>query len=364
MRWPLVWLLGAVLFWILPGNCLAKGGFELSDSFLEPPMVNRPTEVTANLYLEDVNRIDVTAHSFDVTAQLVMQWRDVRLAKLFRPEDPLQAREFEGFAAIEILKKLWHPEVEILNERGQRKTGVRGLEIHRDGRVSLFEKFDSQAHLEGDMYFFPFTVARLRLAFDAFSQNGREMKLTPGAFGAQAGLTMDEVVVGPWSYLSKGVESRESRRADEPDASYSRVDFVVDVQRDIPSGVAITILPILLIWICSTALLWIDSGEFTSYAGPRIGGLVTLLLTSVALQLTLETRLPSVHYLTAPNLLFYETILLLTSGICLSVVYMHLYHRVSKEKARLFDRRLRFGYPIFAVVFLVVALAAFSYQVR
>ena len=353
-----------VLLSLLACSAAAHSGMELPEQFIEPPSVTKPTEVKMDLYLDDINRIDVALHSYDVTAQLVMEWHDSRVASLFKPNDPESVLEFEGFEAVEILKQLWHPEVEIKNERGERKTGVRALDIHRDGRVNLYEKFDSQAHLEGDMYFFPFTVAELRLAFNAFEQDNEEMVLKPATYDAQAGSVMDDIIIGPWSFLSKSVEAKTTTRSDEPKATYSRIDFLLKVQRDLASGVAITILPILLIWVCSSALLWIDAAEFNSYAGPRIGGLLTLLLTSVALQLTLETRLPSVHYLTAPNILFYETILLLTSGICLSVVYIHRYHRVSKEKAREFDRVLRLAYPVVAVLFLAVALFAFSFQPR
>jgi hypothetical protein len=357
-------LFAFAIFWLFSGPSVAHAGLELSESFLEPPQVDKPTPVKMYLYLDDVNRIDVSTHTYEVTAQLVMEWQDARVSSLFKPGNPESVLEFEGVEAVEIMKKLWHPEVEIMNERGERKIGVRALDIHRDGRVSVYEKFDSQAHLEGDMFYFPFTVAELRLAFNAFEQDKSEMELQPAKFESQSGATMDDVIIGPWSYLLKSTETKTTHRSNEPNRKYSRVDFLLKVRRDLISGISIALLPILLIWVCSSALLWIDAAEFSSYGSPRIGGLLTLLLTCVTLQLTMESRLPSVSYLTLPNLLFYETIVLLTAGICLSVVYVHRYHRVSKEKARTFDRTLRITYPIVAVTVFILALIVFAFQTR
>ncbi|NJN84610.1 MAG: hypothetical protein HC802_21540 [Caldilineaceae bacterium] len=220
-----------------------------------------------------------------------MEWHDDRLRALFEPNDVRKSIEFEGSAVPTTLGKLWHPAVEIMNERGQRHTGVRSLDIHPDGRVKLYEKFDSLAHIEGDMHLFPFVQADLRLAFSAFVQNQSELLLQAERFEFEYGRPADAVIIGPWNFVSMNSEDTITRRSDEPDVTYPRVDFVLTVERSRLSGISIFILPILLIIVCASSLLWLDIAEAIQYVASRVGGTLTLLLTTVALQLTLESRL-------------------------------------------------------------------------
>lgn len=355
----LLTVFASILAWLLFGQEAAQAQPAWPDNLSDPPRSTEPTTVAMSLYLDDVNRIDVATNSYEVTGQLVMEWHDERLTSLFKPVDDRPVLEFEGSAVPALLTKLWHPALEIMNERGQRNTGVRSLDIHPDGRVKLYEKFDSLAHLEGDMHLFPFVQVKLRLAFNAFVQNQSELILKAKRFEFEHGESADTVIVGPWRFVAMTFIEDATRRSDEPDIRFSRVDFVLALQRNLLSGIAIFLLPILLIWICLFSLLWLDLAEFNAGASSRIGEMLTLLLTSVALQLTLESRLPTVHYLTLPPLLIYVTLLLVTLGISFSVFYMHYYHRRSKEQALAFGRAARWALPAFAVlvtIFIVLAL--------
>jgi hypothetical protein len=353
-----------ILVWLLFGQDAAHAQIDWPANLNEPLRPTAPTTVAMSLYLDDVDRIDVTTNSYRVSGQLVMEWHDERLTSLFEPGETRTVLEFEGDAVPDVLNQLWHPAVEIMNERGQRETGVHSLDIHPDGRVKLYEKFDSVAHLEGDMHLFPFVHVNLRLAFNAFVQNQSELLLKAERFEFEHGESADEVIVGPWSFVAMTIVEDVTRRSDEPHVLYPRVDFVLTVQRDLVSGLSIFLLPVLLIWLCAFSLLWLDAAQFNSYGSPRIGGMLTLLLTTVALQLTWESRLPSVHYLTLPNVLIYVTILLLTLSISLSVVYIHYYQNRSKEQARTFDRLARWAYPALAALAVIGAGLVLLLQTR
>ncbi len=354
--------LAITLAWLLWGQGSAQAQGDWPAILAEPPASTAPTTVEMSLYLDDVSRIDVATHTYEVTGQLVMEWYDERLQALFEPDDPRAAMEFEGSAVPTMLNRLWHPAVEIMNERGQRHTGVRGLDIYADGRVKLYEKFDSLAHMEGDMHFFPFVQADLRLAFSAFVQNQSELMLDIKRYEFEHGESADDVIVGPWNFVTMIVADTVTQRSDEPDVLFSRADFVLTVQRSLLSGLSIYILPILLIWVCAFSLLWLDIAEVNSYIAPRISGTLTLLLTTVALQLTLESRLPSVHYLTLTNVLVYITIFLLTLSISFSVAYLNYYQRRSKEQARLFNRTVRWALPALTILVTVFITLLLSLQ--
>ena len=337
----------ALLSWLVAVT-LARADSSAPD-LLDPPRADAPTEVEVDLYLDDLTDISVARNSFRTTAQMVLEWDDRRLVRLLGASDR-DERTFEGGAAEEMLARIWHPEIEIMNERGQRTASARSLRITRQGRASLYEKFDTEAHLHGEMYLFPFVTARLRLAISAVMQNDRVMKLVPGKFEAQAGSEMDEVLTGPWRVEGQETAVSSTPRSHEPGLGYSLLEFTILARRDPLSGFGFSILPILLIWAIASALLWIDAAQFTSYGSPRIGGLLTLLLTTVALQLTFENRLPGVHYLTVPEILSYVTMVLLTAGIILSVAFIYVYHSVSKEAARSLDHRVRRVFPVTLVV--------------
>lgn len=312
---------------------------------MNPPLMDAPTPVEVDIYFDDLTDISVARNSFRATMQMVLRWTDPRLAGLFSPEDP-NTRNLEGQAAEALLARIWHPEVEIMNERGQRRASARALRISQDGRASLYEKFDTEAHLHGDMYFFPFVTAQLRLAVSAVMQDENSLVLVPDVFAAQAGLNMNDIITGPWRFERIETKVSTTRRSHEPELGYSLLECSIIARRDLLSGFGFSILPILLIWVIASALLWIDAAQFTSYGSPRIGGQITLLLTTVALQLTFENRLPGVLYLTVPEILSYTTMVLLTLGIIFSVAYIYVYHSVSKEAARRLDHWIRRAFPL------------------
>lgn len=147
-------LAAATIFLVSIFCCLpSKAASDLEAEMMNPPQMDAPTPVKVDIYFDDLTDISVVRNSFRVTAQMVLQWADPRLARLFNPKDP-DTRNLEGPAAEALLARLWHPEVEIMNERGQRRASARALRISRDGRATLYEKFDTEAHLHGDMYFF------------------------------------------------------------------------------------------------------------------------------------------------------------------------------------------------------------------
>lgn len=324
-----------------------------------PPNGDKTTPVEMSLYLDEVTRIDVATHTYDVTAQLVLEWRDPRAVAAFPELEAGRPIEFDGEQVSKTLNNFWHPAVEINNEEGQRSVGVRSLDIYPDGRVKLYEKFDTVANLEGDMHLFPFATADLRLSFSAYHQDKAELELKPRRFEFKSGADAAEVIVGHWDFASMWSDEGEVRRSDEPDdaAAYAAADFVVRVRRDPGSSLSSFLLPPLLIVLVSLALLWLDAATHTSYCGPRIGGVITLILTTVALQLTLESKTPSVHYRTLLDNVYMGVIAMLTLNVALTVAYIAVFHTRSKAAAGVLDRRLKVGYPL---VIVAVALAAFA----
>lgn len=226
----------AIIFLVSIFCCLpSKAASDLEAEMMNPPQMDAPTPVKVDIYFDDLTDISVVRNSFRVTAQMVLQWADPRLARLFNPKDP-DTRNLEGPAAEALLARLWHPEVEIMNECGQRRASARALRISRDGRATLYEKFDTEAHLHGDMYFFPFATAQLRLAISTIMQDEKFLLLVPDVFAAQAGLKMDDIITGPWRFERLETKVSTTLRSHEPELGYSLLECNIMARRDLLSG--------------------------------------------------------------------------------------------------------------------------------
>lgn len=351
----------ALLFVMTVSGSSAPAAITWPDDLVDPPSASQPTPVEMSVYLDDVSRIDVFSHTFSATAQLVMEWRDPRIIPVLAAQRGGHKEEVEGAAVLDVLRHIWHPALEVSNEQGQRRVGVRALELHPDGRIKLYEKFDSVPRLEGDMHLFPFVTAKLRLAFSAVLQDRGELELIGRRFEFEAGENAESVIVGHWNFVSLGMEAKTAKRSDVPETLYPRLDFVVTVDRHVFSGFATFILPMVLIALVSIALLWLDPAAAAAYAGPRVGGTLTLILTTVALQLTLRPRLPNVHHLVLPDYLFYLIIVMLTVSIFQSCAYAHLSVSGKKDTARYLDRTTKIAFPLaFLVLATAVVLASLS----
>lgn len=318
----------------------------LPDGYDLPPNATQPTVVDVSLYVDEVSHIDVTHQTFVITGQLVRKWQDPRLPKLFAAYPEASIMEFEGAEAKEKLQRLWHPVLQIVNEKGQRKTGVQSLQINRDGWVVLYEKFESEPHLSGDMQMFPFAIENLRVTLAGISQPMSELVLRVRDFGFQNGSDADSAIIGKWNFVGSEFSEGDIRRSDELDRRYPRLDFVLNVRQDPVEGFVTYILPILLIGLVSVALLFLDAAQNPSYSGPRVGGTLTLILTTVALELTLQKSLPAVHYSILPKLLLNLTVIMLTLSVMQSCAQIWLYHNGHQARSIWVDQFWRIVYPL------------------
>lgn len=180
--------------------------------------------------------------------------------------------------------------------------------------------------------------------------------MTGWRYEFQPGGTPDSIIVGQWKFVSMDTQATWQRRSDEPQTLYSRVDFVLTIDNDPFSGFITFVLPLIMLCLVSIPLHWLDPVTSPPTSSPRVGGAVTLILTSVALQLTLRSRLPNVHYLVLTDYLFYMTLLLLTVSVYISCIYIYFGLGGRKDLARRIDAGAKIGYP---AAFVVLTGAAF-----
>jgi len=339
-----------------PVNATANAKVTLNTA----PDPNRPTQVDVSFVIDNISDIDLNAGNYKITGQMILEWKDPRLAFAPDPKAPNRPQDFDADAAKELLKKIWEPVFEISNEEGERKTGVFSVNVWPDGRIRFYEKFDSVPRFHGDLHLYPYGSIDLDLVMTGFLQDRREMVYRLKRFEFQDPAKPNNFIHGHWTFVSMKAKERPAKRSDDRSVDYSQILFQVRLDHEsIESGsyyVALTIfVPLLAIFVASSALLWIDPGAATSHSSPRLGGTLTLILTTIALKFSLTKQIPSLHYLTMTDLLILITIIMLVVSLISSCLYIWLYTEKSQTLATKFNRTFRVLYPILFVSVVVVS---------
>ena len=325
------------------------------------PDPDHPTRVEVSFFIDDISDIDLNDGYYKITGQMILEWRDPRLAFPPDPQPPGRPKDFNAEAAKELLKVIWDPTFEISNERGQRRTGVFSINIWPDGRVRVYEKFDSVPRFSGDLHLYPYGTIDLDLVMTGFLQDRSEMYFHLKGFEFQNNARPDEFIHGHWTFVGMKAVERAAKRSDDRSVDYSHLHFQVTVAHEsFQSGsyqVAISVfVPLLVIFLASSALLWIDPGKTGSYASPRLGGTVTLILATIALKFSLAKQLPGFIYLTLTDVIFLITIMMLVLSLMGSCLYLWLHAERSKTLAITYNRYLRLLYPVLYVVVIALSI--------
>lgn len=343
-----VWLWRFCLFF-----CLALGmaGQALAD--IDSPGKGQPTTVRTYLYLEDVNDINLNTGTYDLTAQLVLKWADPRLAFDSADGSP---KVWMGPRAARYLETIWHPILDVSGERGLYSNTVHALSILPDGTVSLHQKFTASPRFTGELVYFPFGRLDLDLAISSVAMDERHLVFELGQLSpADDLIKLDEVLHGNWLPRNIQWQTRSVSFPDKPGRQFAQVRLKIEVVHDFIDGIHKILLPLLVIAMASWGLLWLNFTTHPAFISPRIGGTVTLILTTIALKFALGRELPVVHYLTLSDVLFNATIIVLSFGMLMSCVVAGFLTEYDADRARWHNRWLRVLYPVFYVLLLVLS---------
>ena len=323
---------------------------------IPPPDLQNPTIVHAYLVLEDINDIQLTTGTYDITASFVMRWHDPRLAYP-RDTDDERPEIWMGNRADSHLDTIWHPVLDVTGEKGLTANTVHSLAIYPDGTVVLRQKFTGSPRFTGELIHFPFGRLSLNLNIASVAMDDSQVRFSLEHLSPGNDLkALDDVLHGNWSPVGIAWDTSTVPRPGSPDQLFPQIDLQIVVEHDFVDGVHKILLPLLVIAFASWGLLWADLMRQTSFASPRIGGMVTLILTTIALKFTLSRELPVVHYLTLSDVLFNGTIIMLSLALLGSCVVAALFTEYGAVPARRFNVALRRLYP---ALYLMVFLAGY-----
>ena len=327
----------------------------------QSPDPNHPTKVDVSFFIDDISDIDLNEGNYKITGQMIQEWKDPRLAFTADPEHPNRPQDLDAEAAKEFLKKIWEPVFEISNEEGERKTGVFSVNIWPDGRIRTYEKFDSIPSFNGDLRMYPYGTVKLDLLMTGFLQNRHEMVYRLRNFEFQDHNNPNDFIHGYWKFVRMNAQERAVTRSDDRSVNYSQIHFQVKLDHEsFHSGTIMIFIPLLAVFLASSALLWLDPGATASYSSPRLGGTLTLILTTIALKFSLAKQIPSFGYLTLVDVLIMVTVIMLVASLLSSCLYIWLYAEKSRELATKFNRAARVLYPILFICVTTVSVVVHS----
>lgn len=348
VRFPRLW----VALWILVGFVFIGN----SHADIPPPALGEPTVVHAHLQLEDINDIQLSTGTYDITALLTLRWKDERQA-FSRSDGSTRPAVWMGSRAAKRLEAIWHPTLDITSEKGLTTNAVHSLAIHPDGTVVLRQKFTGSPRFTGELDHFPFGRLRLDLTIASVALDDSQLRFSLEHISPADDINaLADVVHGNWTPIGIAWNTTSVERPGSSGQHFPQLDLQIVVEHDFVDGLHKILLPLFVIALVSWALLWLDLMQQSSFSSPRVGGMVTLILTTIALKFMLGSELPVVHYLTLSDVLFNGTIIMLSLALISSCVVAALFTEYSVEHARRFNVALRRLYPF---VYVLVMLGGY-----
>jgi hypothetical protein len=278
-------------------------------------------EVGARVTVLDIPSLDERDGSFQVVGLLGLQWHDARARAGTWVED----------AAVRELSRIWHPDLEIDNEREPRKVENQVLIVRPDGAVRWQERFSARLAAEYDLHSLPFDRQTLPIVLQTFvpgadDEAAGETRPPPsggdGAEGSIRLVPLDGSVLrhglqlAEWKVDGLEVLPHSVRRAASD--HYSELVCNIAISRRPAFYFYAVVVPSLLVVLVSFSTLWFDPRQFNAIIGPG----VSCMLVLIALNFTVSSYLPRVSYVTTLNRFSLQCYVFVFAGIVLNA-YLH-----------------------------------------
>jgi len=258
---------------------IAQGTGTRAHSATRPDPAGVPTRVTAGLYLLDLFDIDDVEQSFRADVYLILEWKDPRLAST------------EGDAQRTLaLNRVWHPRVQVLNQRSISGSLPEVVTVARDGTVVYRQRLTGEFTIQLHLRNFPHDEHKLALSLVSEGNTPEDVAFVahPEIKGRSAELTL-----AGWS-IDQGSLRILTYDINVLDRKLARFDLEFQIRRGSLFYLLRLIGPLLLIVLIGWGIHWIDPKD--TGAQLRLGA--TVFLTLIAYQFAIGGLLPHVSYLT------------------------------------------------------------------
>ena len=261
-----------------------------------PDPKGTPTPVAVKLYVIDVEEVDAADQSFTADFFVILKWKNPRLA---RP-----ATSFASVCRF-TLGDVWHPHLQIWNERDSQKRMDEIVQVSADGTVEYSQRYYTRLAAAMNLRDFPFDRQRLPISIVSAEYGPEGLDLVFEDSGQSELFSLQGWFLAP-AQTRVGVLAVKSTHGGEWNETFSRLDYEFEAWRGLWFYAWKVLIPLIIIVSMSWAVFWIDPNQVAA----QIGVASTSILTVIAFLLSMRALLPPVPYLTRMDLFVYGSLLL------------------------------------------------------
>jgi gamma-aminobutyric acid receptor subunit beta len=317
-------------FLVLQSFCLSLLAF--TDISLPPG--ERPVKLDTIFYVADLNSINTSGQSFDARFFYIVSWHDKRLAH--KEEKPVIMK----------LTEVWHPNIQIINQRKVYKTLHDLVKVMPDGKVIYTQAgwgtFSQSLKLKN----FPFD--KQKISFNLVAASGYPPTKVQFVTNKEnlSGIS-DELSIADWKISDWKEEVKPFMLKNFTKRPGMILSFTAT--RLTAYYVAKMILPLVMIVMMSWAVFWMDP---LNVAG-NVGVSITSMLTLIAYRFSADTILPRLSYLTSLDYFILASTILVFLSLGQNLTTSALAKRDKMKQSRRLDVVCRFAFPS---VFIIITV--------
>ncbi len=304
-----------------------------------PPSESDTTKVSIGIYLIDILHLDEIRESFETIFFMQLRWQDPRLAK------KLQNRSIP-YCNLK-LDDIWNPEPYVYQHRKLIREFDKIISVNSQGTVTYRQIFDAELISHLDFTKYPFDTQHLMIKIFSLPNEPEKVEFVEDR---ELNSVSEELSFVGWSVG----EAKTQTKFFPSDIFQKPVPFFlfeVEIKRQSGFFVWKAIFPLLILVSVVDLVFWVEASQIV----PRVSLSTITLLSVIAYQLSLPSRLPRVPYLTAEDTFLIGSMLLIVLALTETIVTHRLNQMEQKSLALSIDIWLRWLFPVLIIGLLGLA---------
>ena len=340
-------LLHIVFFSLLAVNSVLAASKSHSDSHSDDKDIKTEHLVEATLLFDEIYDIDISEGHFRVSVEILMAWEGETEKFLNKFGDTI----IHGSKMEEFMEEIWYPEFFVSNAENPRVTHHKTLDVIGK-KYELFERFEADLSIDGDMKGYPFGTLDLFMDVAAYSGNVSKMIFKPVEVSIGHHDAHHRVIKGNWVETKKFIE--EEKRTSLNHGGKEKFSYLishVNVAHNPSTAIGKILFPLFTIIIISLIVNYIN----ITYE-ERLRSQITLLLIIPALKFALEKDIPTTSYVNFTDGLFILASALVFSGVLITAYANNVRGTNNTVKIKKVERLGKIIVPTLAGIFLIILI--------
>ena len=318
------------------------------------PPGQKPVEVEAFFFLNDIDNINEQDETFEIKGTLELKWKDTRQA-FDTIAEGINYKLFQGTYRFLEVYNGWWPQLVAANSVGNIPLQGVTLKVYHDGTMVLTQEVAATLKSSMNLRNYPFDRQELKIIIQPLSFLASEVKLVSGT--EMMDLPRRHLNIAGWDLINL----KAATRIDIDDKSnhpFSQLVIALDMKRKPGYTTWLVFIPLTFIILLSSSIYWMDAESL----GNRMDISFIGLLTIVAYQAMVESGLPKIDYFTLIHGFVYISYLIMAIFIISNILIDQLNRKKKTELADKIDRHARWIMPIAYISFNLLSGSYFYFS--